>query len=127
MRVLLSLVALIVLTVLTAVAQDPAVADADHIKLVFENDQVRVLRYSYKPGDKSPIHDHATNVIIPLTDQDAKSTVNGKTVDFHGKAGEAIWRGPTKHIFENTGSTPADGILVEIKCKPAEAKTATGQ
>ena len=115
MRVLLSLLALIVLAVSTAVAQDPVVADADHIKLVFENDQVRVLRYSYKPGDKSPIHEHPANVIIALSDQDAKSTVNGKTTDVHFKAGEAVWRGPTKHIFENTGTTPAEGILVEPK------------
>jgi hypothetical protein len=48
MRVLLSVLGLI-LAVSTAVAQDPIVADADHIKLVFANDQVRVLRYNYKP------------------------------------------------------------------------------
>jgi len=115
MRVLLSVLGLIVLAVSTTVAQDPVVADADHIKLVFENDQVRVLRYSYKPGDTSPIHEHPANVVIALTDQDAKSTVNGKTTEVHFKAGEAVWRGPTKHIFENTGTTPAEGILVEPK------------
>lgn len=37
MRVLLSVLGLILLALSTAVAQDPIVADADHIKLVFEN------------------------------------------------------------------------------------------
>jgi quercetin dioxygenase-like cupin family protein len=122
MRVLLSLAALIFLALSAAAfAQDPVVADADHIKLVTENDQVRVLRYSYKPGDKSPVHDHAANVIVAFSNVDAKSTVEGKTTDIHMKAGDAIWRGPTKHIFENTGSAPAEGFLVEPKCKPAGA------
>jgi hypothetical protein len=92
MRGLLSVVALIVLAVSTVVAQDSVVADADHIKLVFENDQVQVLRWSYKPGDKSPIHEYPANVIIALTDQDAKNTVNDRQwqnngCPFHG------WRG----------------------------------
>lgn len=102
-----------------------AVADADHIKVVFENDQIRVLHYSYKPGDKSPIHAHPASVIIALTDQNAKSTVDGKTTDVHLKAGEVVWRGSTTHIFENTGTTAAEGYLVEPKCK-AEAKTTAG-
>jgi beta-alanine degradation protein BauB len=120
MRVLLSLAALIFVFSTAAFAQDAVVADADHVKLLTENDQVRILRFSYKPGDKSPVHDHPGNVSVLLTDQDAKSTANGKTTDIHMKAGDAMWRSPTKHVFENTGSTPADGILVEPKCKPAE-------
>ena len=123
MRCLLSLLALIVVAASTVAAQDSVVADADHIKVVFENEQVRVLHYSYKPGDKSPIHTHPANVIIALTDQDAKSAVNGKTTDVHFKAGEVVWRGSTTHIFENTGTTPAEGYLIEPKCK-AEANTA---
>ncbi|HEV1993026.1 MAG TPA: hypothetical protein VGR03_01735 [Candidatus Acidoferrum sp.] len=124
MRVLLLLAALMCFGVSTAVAQDPVVADADHIKLEFENSQVRVLRYSYKPGEKSPIHDHLTNVLIALTDQDAKSTANGKTTDFHAKAGQVFWRNATKHVFENVGTTPADGILVELKGGPSASKAA---
>ena len=52
MRCLLSLLALIVVAASTVAAQDSVVADADNIKVVFENEQVRVLHYGYKPGDK---------------------------------------------------------------------------
>jgi quercetin dioxygenase-like cupin family protein len=122
MRVLLSLAALICLAVSAAVAQDPVVADADHIKLEFENAQVRVMRYSYAPGEKSPVHDHLTTILIALTDQDAKSTANGKTTDFHAKAGQVFWRNAIKHTWENVGTTPSNGILVEIKGAPSEPK-----
>ena len=34
-------------------AQDAAEVDPEHYKVEFENDQVRVLRITYGPGDKS--------------------------------------------------------------------------
>ena len=46
------------MTAAPAMAQDPAKVDAKHYKLEFENDQVRVLRITYGPGEKSVMHEH---------------------------------------------------------------------
>ncbi|MDH3268599.1 MAG: hypothetical protein OEM46_07060, partial [Ignavibacteria bacterium] len=39
-------------------AQDATVVDPDHYKVEFENDEVRVLRINYDPGEKSAMHSH---------------------------------------------------------------------
>ena len=41
-----------------ALAQDPVAVDPDHYKVVFENDQVRVLRITYGPQEESVMHEH---------------------------------------------------------------------
>ncbi len=52
----------------SAFAQDHAKVDPEHVKVVAENDQVRVLRYSYGPHQKSAQHSHPDNTIdVALT------------------------------------------------------------
>jgi quercetin dioxygenase-like cupin family protein len=106
-----------------AVAQDldSVKADAGHHKVEFENEQVRVVRYTIAPGDKTANHSHPNNVNIPLTDVNAKfTTPDGKTTEVHGKAGAVAWRSATTHVVENTGDKPIVGLLVEPK-KPSSA------
>ena len=123
MRLLLGTTVLFCLAASPAVAQDAAQADAKHHKVEFENDQVRVLRYTIAPHDKTAMHEHPTNVQIMLTDHNARvTTPDGKTVEVHGKAGQVAWRGPTKHIVENIGDQPIEGILVEPKTAPSAGK-----
>jgi quercetin dioxygenase-like cupin family protein len=103
-------------TTIPALAQDAATADADHHKVVFENEQVRVLKYVIAPQAKTALHEHPKNVQVMLTDTNARvTTPDGKTSEVHGKAGQANWRNPTKHIVENIGDKPIEGILVEPK------------
>jgi len=37
----------------SALAQDPTIIDSTHYKVEFENEQVRVVRITYGPGEKS--------------------------------------------------------------------------
>ena len=49
-----------------SLAQDHARADPDHVKVVAENDKVRVLRYG--PREKSAQHSHPDNTVdVALT------------------------------------------------------------
>lgn len=118
------------LGVAPAVAQqdlDSVKADAAHHKVEFENGQVRVVRWVIPPGDKTAKHSHPDNVNIFLTDANVKiTTPDGKTTEAHGKAGGAVWRGPTTHVAENIGDKPVEGISVEPK-KPASALPAGAQ
>ena len=100
---------------------DSVKADAAHHKVEFENDQVRVVRYHYDPGDKSPMHGHPDNVQVLLTDSKANvTTPDGKTAPISGKAGEARWRQAGQHVVENTGDKAFEGILVEMKGAPGK-------
>ena len=104
---------------LPAGASDVVAADPKHSKVEFENDQIRVIRYHYDPGEKSPKHGHPDNVQILLTDSTATVTVDGKATPNSGKAGEVRWRKAGEHSVQNTGDKPFEGILVEMKGAPA--------
>jgi quercetin dioxygenase-like cupin family protein len=109
---------------LPAGALDVVAADPKHSKVEFENDQVRVIRYHYDPGDKSAMHGHPDNVQVLLTDTTANvTTPDGKTAPGSGKAGEARWRQAGQHVVENTGDKPFEGILVEMKGTPGTKTT----
>jgi quercetin dioxygenase-like cupin family protein len=116
-------VLLLVAFVVPAVAQDPVKVDSKHYKVEFENDQVRVIRITYGPHEKSVMHAHPANVAVFLTDGQAKFTLpDGKAQEVPIKAGAVQWDGGGKHLPENTGDKPFALILVELKRKPATAK-----
>src|SRR5436190_24226742 len=100
-------------------AQDPVKVDPKHYSTVFENNDVRVLRIHYAPGEKSVMHSHPDSVIVFLEDQKAKMThPDGKSEEVSGKKGDAVFSPAGAHLPENIGSDPIDVILVELK-KPA--------
>lgn len=106
-----------------AFAQDPVKVDSTHYKVEFENDQVRVLRITYGPGEKSVMHEHPNTVAVFLNDVQAQFTFpDGKTVPVTTKAGQVIWDPAGKHLPENKGDKPFQVIVVELKGKPAAAK-----
>jgi quercetin dioxygenase-like cupin family protein len=106
-----------------AYAQDAVKVDPKHYKVEFENSQVRVLRVSYGPHEKSVMHHHPATVAVFLTDGKATFTMpDGKTVDAPIKAGAVQWDGPNTHLPENVGDKPFEVIVVELKAKPAAAK-----
>jgi quercetin dioxygenase-like cupin family protein len=106
-----------------AVAQDPVTVDSKHYKVESENDQVRVLRITYGPHEKSVMHEHPASVAVFLTDGQGRFTLpDGTTQDIPIKAGTVQWNEGGKHLPENTGDKPFELILVELKSKPATAK-----
>lgn len=99
-----------------AVAEDPTVVDPDHYSVVFENDQVRVLRITYGPGEKSVMHHHPDAVAVFLADQTAQFTLpDGTTETIEAADGEALWTPAGDHLPENLGDGPIEVILVELK------------
>ena len=83
---------------------DPAIVDAKHYKVEFENDQVRILRVHYAAHDKGVEHEHILNrVVLYLNDQTG------------AKADDVRMSGAGTHTEENAGDQPADRIAVELK------------
>src|SRR5213080_5569506 len=57
-RLTLGTLALCCVGVPTARAQDPVQVAPNHFKVLLENDQVRVLDFQAKGGEKIPMHSH---------------------------------------------------------------------
>ena len=101
-------------------AQDAAKVDAKHYTVVLENDQVRVLKVHYGPGEKSTMHSHPNTVAVFLNDGKGKFTFpDGTTKDFTTKPGDVQWSDALAHLPENAGDKAFDLVVVELKAKPA--------
>jgi quercetin dioxygenase-like cupin family protein len=96
---------------------DPVKLDAKAYKVVFENDQVRVLHVKIGPGQSTPLHEHGLNrVVTYLADQKMRvTTPDGKSEIVEHKAGDVSLAGPGKHKEENVNSTPFEVMVVELK------------
>src|SRR6266478_8595916 len=92
----------------TAHAQDPVKLSPQYYKVLLENDQVRVLEYRLKAGEKEPMHSHAAGVVYVLSGAKLKfSYPDGRTEERAAATGETIWRGPSTHAEENIGDSDA--------------------
>ena len=121
--ILTTLVTTLLLAGATASAQDAAKVDPKHYKVEFENDQVRVLRITYGPHEKSAMHSHPAGVVVYLTDATGKFTMpDGKTQENTTKAGTVAWTDATSHLPQNTGDKSFEVIQVELKKAPAAKK-----
>ena len=105
-----------------AFAQDAVKVDPQHYKVESENAQVRVLRITYGPHEKSVMHGHPASVAVFLTDGQVKFTLpNGKMEERTWKAGQTMWLPAGKHLPDNVSDKPLELILVELKAKPTKA------
>ena len=110
------LISLLAVLWTTAHAQDPVKLSPQYYKVLLENDQVRVLEYRLKPGEKEPMHSHPAGVVYVLNGTKLKVTYpDGRTEERGATAGETIWREPTTHALENVGSTEAHAIAIDLK------------
>jgi quercetin dioxygenase-like cupin family protein len=116
MKPVLLAAALVVAPAFSAYAQDAVAVDPKHYKVELENDQVRVLRIRYGPGEKSVMHQHPASVAVFLTDGQVKfTTPDGKSQEQTVKAGSAMLGNTEVHRPENVGAKPFELILVELK------------
>jgi len=92
---------------------------SDTIKVILENDKVKVTEYSSTPGKDicgKGKHSHAPHLSILLTDAIVRlTTSDGKTRDFDLKSGSTFWSEAETHIAINNGNKPAKVYIVEVK------------
>lgn len=95
---------------------DPVKVDPKHYKVVIDNDEVRVLRATYGPHEKSVMHEHPASVAVSITDYHVKMTgADGKSQDMSSKAHDAIWTDAGKHLPENLGDKSMEVMVIELK------------
>lgn len=111
---------------MTTRAQDPVKVDPEHYKILFEDDDVRVLRYDDTPGHFVPKHSHPEYVVYALAPAvrmfftgNCASTIAVKPTKI--PAFKPIVKGPITHCERNADKTGDHLLIFEFK-KPANAK-----
>lgn len=93
-------------------------ADPSVYKVIFEDQNFRVIKGTWKPGVHDKVHSHPlAAVTYYLTNCDIRVyTPSGKSRDFHAKAGFAH-AAPivSSHSAENIGPAECDALFVERK------------
>lgn len=102
---------------------DGAVAAPDHHKVIFENEQVRVLETTIAAGDITPLHTHLTPTVMYVVsgshfvrrDEQGATMLDTRTVpDF--VLPRVLYSASTpRHTLENTGDDDLVVIGVELK------------
>jgi quercetin dioxygenase-like cupin family protein len=96
-------------------SRDPMKVAKNVYKFIMENDRVRVLEASFRPGDKAIMHDHPDHVVYVLNDGKINLRSSGKTDVLDLKRGQAIFIKAQSHEAENTGKTDLHLLVVELK------------
>ena len=97
-----------------AFAQDVMLQRLPSLKVVAEDDKVRVLRYAPGAGDKSAMHSHPEAVVVVLKGGRVRFTFpDGTQRVVELKTGDAMIRPSVTHFDE--AIDPVETILVEIK------------
>jgi hypothetical protein len=100
----------------TANVQDPVKVDAQHFKVLFENEAARILEVRVEAGGKVPRHSHPAGFAYALSDFKATTVLpDGTTIVGEYKAGQFTETKPVTHTEENTGENLAHLLLVEFK------------
>lgn len=116
MRALWMLLALFSIAAGSAFAQDPVEVDPAHYSVVFENDQVRVLRIRYGPNEQGVMHSHPAGVAVYFDDINGEFTLpDGQVMNAEGKARDAVWTPAGAHQPRNLSDKAFELIQVELK------------
>jgi quercetin dioxygenase-like cupin family protein len=94
---------------------DPLTAAANVYKFINENDRMRVLEVTFKPGDTAKMHHHPQHMAYVLKGGKLKLLSGGKTQELNLKEGSAVFLEEQNHEATNVGDTIIDLIVVELK------------
>ena len=94
---------------------DPTQTDPDKYKVIFENDRVRVLEYTDKPGDRTSPHGHPDSLMYTLSSFERRLIHGDQQRDVQLQAGRVNWLSAQVHSGENIGTTDTHVLFVELK------------
>jgi hypothetical protein len=103
-------------------AQDATRADPRDFVVLLENDRIRVLEYTSRPGMGicgNGVHSHPEHLNIAMTPVKARVTLpDGKTFIASNNTGDVFWEPAVTHSVENIGGSGARVYMVEMKDPP---------
>ena len=111
---------LFVALVITFSAQSALAVDvvtvAPDVKVILDNDSVRVLESTLKPGEVEGMHTHPEFIAYFLSPTTVEiTTPDGKSVVKKPPAGKVLYGKGAEHQIKNVGDTLQRVLLIEIK------------
>ena len=89
---------------------------APDVKVLLENDRVRVLESKLKPGEVEGMHTHPEYIAYFLTPTTVEiTTPDGKSVVKKPPAGKVLYGTGAEHRIKNVGDTLQRVLVIEIK------------
>lgn len=114
MKTLLATLALTLTLLGSLFAQDVMKTGAKHLKVLAEDDKVRVLHFTPSKGDKTPMHSHPETVLYVIKGGKIRITLpDGTSTVSELKDGQTLLRPPVTHSDEALDDI--DGIIIELK------------
>jgi quercetin dioxygenase-like cupin family protein len=109
---------------------DPVVVSPNRFKILVENEHVRVVEYTLRPGERDQWHTHPPKVSYVVSGGELRiHLADGTSFPSDEKEGSAVWMNALpRHYAENVGNTPVRIVLIEVKSaddrsKPVRANT----
>jgi beta-alanine degradation protein BauB len=100
--------------------QDRAAAVPD-MKVLLQNERVRVQFHDVAVGETTPLHSHPAYVAYVFNAYTARSVLaDGTEATLARKPGDVFYSGPVTHRIVNTGTTPIHNLIVELKDDPTK-------
>lgn len=100
-----------------AQAIDAAAASPDRFKILLDNEQVRVLEYMLRPGERDQWHTHPPKVSYVVSGGQLRiHLADGTSFLADETKGTAVWmEALPRHYAENVGKTDVKIVLTEVK------------
>ena len=99
----------------SSMSQDRAAVIPD-MKVLLENENVRVQFHDVKVGETTAMHGHPAYVAYVFNAYTGKAVMaDGAEVPLARKPGDVFYSGPATHKIVNTGNTPIHNLIVELK------------
>ena len=96
-------------------AQDKAKERAPSVKVLLDNDKVRVAESTFKPGDVSRADRKARANYIVKSGTLERTSKDGKKTVVERKAGTAIWLEADSDVVKNIGKSTFVVLSVQLK------------
>ena len=86
------------------------------MKVLLQNDRVRVQFHDVAVGETTPLHAHPAYVAYVFNPYTATSTSSdGAKTTLARRPGDVFYSGPVVHRITNTGHTPIHNLIVELR------------
>jgi mannose-6-phosphate isomerase-like protein (cupin superfamily) len=111
-------VGFVLLTSAPSGSQDRAAA-VPEMKVLLQNERVRVQFHDVAVGETTPMHSHPAYVAYVFNPYTGKAILaDGTEIPVARKPGDVFYSGPVTHKIANTGTTPIHNLIVELKESP---------
>ena len=98
-----------------ALGQDRAAVVAG-MKVLLDNDCVRMQFHDVPVGEKTPMHSHPRYAVYVFDSYKARMVLaDGASRLSEHDAGDAFWNEATQHSVENLGGSPIHNLVLELK------------